>query len=227
MTKPPAQFEEQPAGAADGLPSPLRDQPLEVSIHEQTRLATAWKNYDQFRITFPGSDGAPVTHKREVLRVGQVAAVLPVDPARDKVVLIHQFRLPAHLATGAGELVEIVAGMVEAGEDPTHAARRECQEEIGVEPRLLVPLLRFMPAPGLIEELGHLYLAVVDSSLVPQRAGAASEAEHTRPVVVPIDAALAAMQAGGIVNGYCIIALQWLALNRARVGEMIVAAEVR
>jgi ADP-ribose pyrophosphatase len=150
--------------------------------------------------------------------------VLPVDPERDRVVLIEQFRYPAHLATGRGELVEIVAGMIEPGEEPAHAARRECVEEIGVAPSCLIPLFPFMPAPGLVEELAHLFLAIVDSSGVPERAGASTEAEHTRPLCVPIDAALKALAAGNFVNGYCVIGLQWLALNRGRLREIIAAA---
>jgi ADP-ribose pyrophosphatase len=129
--------------------------------------------------------------------------------------------LPAHFATGRGELVEIVAGMIETREQPADAARRECLEEIGVPPLALLPLFRFMPAPGLVEELAHLFLAVVDSTKVPDRAGAAVEAEHTRPVVVDIDTALASLEAGGIVNGYCVMALQWLALNRARLAKIV------
>ncbi len=63
-----------------------------------------------------------------------MAAVLPVDLARDEVVLLRQFRLAAHLANGDGSLVEIVAGHVEANEQPVATARRECVEEIGVAP---------------------------------------------------------------------------------------------
>lgn len=206
-------------------PPPLQDEPAEVTAVTQQRLARAWKNYDRFRFTFRTADGQTVTHRREVLRVGRVAGVLVVDPQRETVVLIRQFRFPAHLATGRGELIEIVAGMVEEGEEPAQTARRECIEEIGVAPTGLVPLFRFMPAPGLVEELAHLFVAFVDSAAVPERAGAAAEAEHTRPLCVPIDTALAALAAGRIVNGYCVIALQWLALNRHRLGEISARAQ--
>jgi len=212
---------------SDGHSAPsheLSDQAVSVEVLGQERLASAWKNYDRFRFTFAGNDGTPVTHDREVLRVGRVAAVLPVDPARGTVTLIHQFRYPAQLATGRGELVEIVAGMVEEGEEPAHAAHRECLEEVGVAPRAVIPLFQFMPAPGLVEELAFLYLGLIDSSRVPERAGAADEAEHTRPVSVPIDKALEALASGAIVNGYCVMALQWLALNRNRLDEIARAA---
>ena len=60
--------------------------------------------------------------------------VLPLDLARDEIVLLRQFRLAAHLANGRGSLIEIVAGHVEAGELPVDAARRECDRGDRVAP---------------------------------------------------------------------------------------------
>jgi ADP-ribose pyrophosphatase len=98
------------------------------------------------------------------------------------VVLIRQFRLAAHLAAGLGELIEIVAGHVERGEVPQQAAARECVEEIGVEPRSLHPLFSFLPAPGLNDEYATMFLAIVDSTKVPERAGAEHEGGHAAAV---------------------------------------------
>ena len=106
---------------------------------------------------------------REVVRAGKVAAVLPIDVGRDEIVLIRQFRLPAHLANGKGELVEIVAGRVEQGEQPADTARRECAEEIGVAPWALVELFSYLTTPGLTDEEVTVFLAAVDASRVPER----------------------------------------------------------
>ena len=91
---------------------------------------------------------------------------------------MRQFRLAAHLANGRGNLVEIVAGHVEADEQPAEAARRECVEEIGVAPGLLVELFTYPTSPGMSDEEITLFLGIVDASGVPERAGAA--AEHRR-----------------------------------------------
>ena len=64
---------------------------------------------------------------RDVVRVGRVVVIVPVDLERDEVVLIRQFRLGAHLAIGQGDLVELPAGRVEHGEELVDAARRECR----------------------------------------------------------------------------------------------------
>ena len=45
--------------------------------------------------------------------------------------------------------------------------------------------------------------------------------EHIRTLRVPIDAALTALQTGTIHNGPAILALQWLALNRARLAGLL------
>ena len=201
--------------------SVLRDGAVEVAIHTQERLATAFYDYDQYRFTHRGPAGAASEQSRTILQVGRVVAVITVDLARDEVVLLRQFRLAAHLATGRGEMVEIVAGGVEEGEDPVQAARRECIEEIAIDPQRLVPLFQFMPAPGVDHELATMFLGVVDATQTPARAGAASENEETAPFRVPIDDALAALAAGSFVNGYTVIALQWLALNRGRLADIL------
>ena len=54
----------------------------------------------------------------------------------------------------------------------------------------------------------------------------ATENENDRPIAVPIDEALAALERGTLHNGPLIMALQWLALNRTRLHE-IVAAGIR
>jgi ADP-ribose pyrophosphatase len=157
----------------------------------------------------------------EGLRGGRVIALLAVDLARDSIVMLRQFRLAAHLATGAGDLVEIVAGRVEKGEDTAETARREAMEEIGIAIGTPVPVLKFLSSPGFTDEFATLFVAAADSSDVPERAGAAIERESTRPFVCTIDTAIATLESGNVRNGYSVIGLQWLALNRSRLRELL------
>jgi ADP-ribose pyrophosphatase len=198
----------------------LADAPADASISGPELLAKSFRKLERYRVTLRHVDGKANSLTRDVLRVGHCIGVLAIDPARDVIVLIRQFRLAAHLALGLGELVEIVAGHVEQGETAQEAARRECCEEIGVEPRALHPILRFMPAPGVNDEHATLFVGIVDSSAVPERAGATTETEDTQPICVEIETALAALAEGKVHNGYLIIALQWLALNRDRLAAM-------
>ena len=197
---------------------PIADDRADVVVAGREVLAEGFRRYERLRVRRSGEN---VPRPLDVLRSGPAAAVLPIDPGRDEVVLLRQFRLAAHLANGRGNLVEIVAGHVEADEQPAEAARRECVEEIGVAPGLLVELFTYLTSPGMSDEEITLFLGIVDASGLPERAGAAAEHEETVPMRVPIDAALAALAAGTVRNGPLIIALQWLALNRGRLSEIV------
>jgi len=201
-------------------PEPLTDLPVDVSLSAPELLGKGFRTYQRYRYRLPGDDPKHDVHTHDLIHFGHVVAVLPVDLDRDEVVLIRQFRLPAHLANGRGELVEIVAGHVEPGEKLGEAARRECREEIGVAPGSLAELFTYLPTPGASDEEITLFLGVVDAAQVPERAGAAAEREATRPLRVSIDAAVAALAGGTMRNGLLVMALQWLALNRGRLKEI-------
>jgi len=197
----------------------IADRAAAVSVDAPDLLAKGFRDYRRYWLTLGGEDGKPIAQTRDVLDGGKVVAVLPVDLARDEIVLIRQFRLPAHLGNGRGDLVEIVAGRVEAGEAPATTARRECVEEIGVAPSALAELFTYFTTPGLTDEEVTVFLAAVDASRVPARTE--SGGEYIRTMRVPIDAALAALARNSIRNGPAIMAMQWLALNRARLAALL------
>lgn len=203
------------------LPFTLADEPADAVVSKPELLSDSFRRYERYHVELKTPGGAMLPQQREVLRVGRVIGVLALDTARAEVVLIRQFRLAAQFSTGKGELVEIVAGHVEPGENPLAAARRECLEEIGVAPRALYELFSFMPAPGMLEEFATLYLALVDAADVPLAAGAAHENEQTIPLRVAVDDALATLADNQAQNGYLILALQWLALNWPRMDEFL------
>lgn len=206
---------------ADGI----ADRPLAVDVSSPRSLCDdGFRPYERYSVTLPVPEGETLTQRRDILRGGRVAGVLPIDLARDRIVLLRQFRLTAHLATGNGDMIEIVAGRVDAGESEADAARRECQEEIGVAPDALVRLYGVLPTPGLTDEFVTSFVGFVDSSRVVTHGGLASETEHIETLVVPIDDALDALRNGRIFNALTVSALQWLALNRARLRALHDAA---
>src|ERR1019366_8196067 len=95
--------------AADLFKAPKSD-------YTRALLAKGYCDYQRYRLTLTGTDGATHTQTRDILLAGKVVAVLPIDLVRDEIVLIRQFRLMAHLANGRGDMIEAVAGRVEAGE---------------------------------------------------------------------------------------------------------------
>jgi len=197
----------------------IADRAADVTLQEPELLAKGFRAYHRYRLAITGEDGAKIEQTRDVVDGGKVVAVLPVDLARDEIVLIRQFRLPAHLRNRKGDLVEIVAGRVEPGEAPAAAARRECAEEIGVAPTGLAELFSYLTTPGLTDEEVTVFLAAIDASQVPERTQTGGE--MIRTLRVPIDAALDAIARNTIRNGPAIMALQWLALNRARLGALL------
>jgi len=199
----------------------LADAAADVTVSAPELLSDSVRRYERYRVSLATAEGTHLEQHRNVLRVGPVIGVLAVDPARGELVLIRQFRLAAHLRTGKGTLVEIVAGHVEPGERPAAAAKRECLEEIGVAPSALYEIFSFMPAPGMIDEFATMYLAIVDAAAVPERAGAAGEAEYTRPMRVGIATALAALDRNEMHNGFLILALQWLERRWPRLDEFL------
>lgn len=197
----------------------IADRVMDVAVSPPVTVAKGYLPYERFDVAIIRADDETLRQQRDVLRGGCVAAVLPVDLARDEIVLLRQFRLPAHLATGRGEMVEIVAGRVDSDESAMAAAARECQEEIGVAPDGLIELFSVLPTPGITDEFVTFFLGFIDSSKVPLRGGLAEEHEDTRPFIVSIDAAIAALDKAQVFNGLMISAVQWLALHRGRLQD--------
>ena len=167
---------------------------------------------DRYRLRhrrFAGGFGPVLT--REILERGRVAAVLPVDPVRDRVVLIEQFRPGAWAAGRDPWLLECVAGIIEPGETPEEMARREAHEEAGCTVTDLVPVASFLTSPGASTETVRLFCGRVDSEGVGGLHGLAEEGEDIRVRGMPVEEAVALLDEGGIVNAKTIIALQWLA----------------
>jgi ADP-ribose pyrophosphatase len=205
---------------------PFADRGVDVALSAPKLVCRGFRDFQRLQFSLPGEQPM-LRQTRDVLRVGQVAAVLPFDPKRNAIVVMRQFRLPAHVANGRGELIEIVAGHVEKGETPAQAARRECIEEIAVKPSRLIKLFSYLPTPGITDEEITLFVGIVDSAKLPPRAGAAREHEMTRPFAVPIDAAIAALADLQMRSGPLVLALHWLALNRGRLHAIVRQRTVR
>jgi ADP-ribose pyrophosphatase len=199
--------------------SAIADRAADVTLSAPTVVGRGFMTYERYDVAIARHDDEPLRQQRDVLRASRVAAVLPIDLARGEIVLIHQFRLPAHLATGRGEMVEIVAGRVDGDESVLAAASRECFEEIGVTPDRLVELYSVLPTPGFTDEYVTFFLGFVNAAKVPARGGLVGETEDIRPFAVPINAAIAALESGAIFNGLMVSALQWLALHRDRLQD--------
>ena len=91
---------------------------------------------------------------REVITHPGSVVVLPVLPD-GRIVMIRQYRHAARQF-----LWELVAGRIDAGENPKQAAARELIEETGYRARKVHVFLDVFPTPGFLEE--HMYILLAE-----------------------------------------------------------------
>ncbi len=151
--------------------------------------------------------------KRELFGGAQVSAVLPFDPKKKEIILIQQFR-PGTIGRDLDNyLDEIVAGIIDQGEDPRTTAKRECLEETGCDVKKLIPIQGYFPAPGSSESFYHLFLAEVETFTGERIMGLKSENEDILVKSYKISEVKKKLEKGEILNGLALIALQWFFLN--------------
>jgi len=156
------------------------------------------------------------TIQRELFGRGEAAIVLLYDPVSRVVVLVEQCRAGAlqhALKSGENEqawLLEPVAGMIDSGETPEDAARREALEEAGTRLESLEYVCQFYPSPGGSDEVLHLFASEIDADLLPTYAGLDEDHEDIKIVQLPYEEAERRLQQGQFNVGSTIIALQWL-----------------
>jgi 8-oxo-dGTP pyrophosphatase MutT (NUDIX family) len=90
------------------------------------------------------------------------AVVIAALDAEGRLVLEKQYRYAIDR-----DLVEFPAGVLEPGEDPAEAAKRELREEAGLEAGRWDRLGAFYSSPGFVHEQLHAYLAR-DLRVVPR-----------------------------------------------------------
>jgi ADP-ribose pyrophosphatase len=123
--------------------------------------------------------------------------ILPLDEAGN-LIFVRQYRHPA-----GAEMLELPAGMLDAGESPLECARREVREETGLAADRMIPLGSFFLAPGYSTERMHVYLA---SELRPDPLEADSD-EFIQLERIPWDRALPMAESGELCDAKSLAAL--------------------
>lgn len=100
-------------------------------------------------VTLPNGTQA----QREVVDHCGGVAILALDE-RGNVLTVTQYRY-----VFGQELMEIPAGKLERGEEPSSAALRELLEETGAVPDEFLPMGKILPSPGCFGETLYLFLA--------------------------------------------------------------------
>ena len=123
-------------------------------LEDVFKVEEAYLRYEKFNGEMSG------TVRRISLERGDSVAVLIFNKNTNKIILISQFRYPSY-KSGDGWIVEAIAGIIDANETPEEAARREVQEETGLDVETLEHIATFYPSPGGSSERIFLYYSEV------------------------------------------------------------------
>ena len=186
-----------------------------VDVLEKHRLLDGFLPVEEVSVrfeTFAGPMSDPV--HRQVVRRPDAVGVLLIDDRQRRLVLVRQFRYATH-AKGIGWPVEVVAGLIDPGETPEQAARRETREETGYQVDRLETIATVLVSPGYSDERLHLFAAQVhDGHQQGDGGGVDHEGEDIEQVMVPFEQAAAWLADGRITDAKSVIALQWFLLHR-------------
>ncbi len=176
-------------------------------LRSETLLETPYFALRSERLRLP--DGA-VKEAYYVLERPDAAIIFPLTK-EGEVVLVRQYRPPLERME-----LGLPAGLVEEGEKPEAAARRELLEETGYSGGEWEPLGSLASSPSLKDNWAYLFLARgVEETALPDP----DEHELVEVVRVPMEQMLDLIQAGEIVSSSGVAAIM-LALKR--LGESLI-----
>lgn len=163
-------------------------------------------------------DGFAAEMEREIFTCGGYAMVVLYVPETDEIMLNEQFRVGAFLADPDNAfLLECAAGMLDDGETPEEAARRETLEETGCAVLDLERVGSFFTSPGCLDEEAHVYIGRIAKSDAGGVFGVEEEGEEIRTHLLPSDKVFEMLDAGLIRNGAAALGLNWFARHRDKI----------
>lgn len=181
---------------------------MDYRVKHKKRRYEGFFAMDEYEVEHECFDGGTVTIKRENMERGDAAAMLLYDPDCDEVLLLEQFRIGPAARGDNPWLIEIVAGIIDAGESAEQAIIRESGEEAGFIPYEIRFLGRYYTTPGACSESIHLFLGLVDKHApVGDGGGCDTEQEDIRSFWVKREAAKQMLADGKLGSGAPMLAM--------------------
>ena len=187
---------------------------LKYKIINKKNLYSGFFSLNKYEFIHKKHDGKWTDNvEREIFSGAHVSALLPYDPVRKEIILIQQFRAGILSRYDDSYLYEIVAGIIDKGENPEDTAKRECLEETGCEVKKVLPIQSYFPSPGSSESYYNLYLGEVNSFDGVRIMGLESENEDILVKAFKVEEVRKLLKNKQILNGLTLIALQWFFLE--------------
>ena len=187
---------------------------LKYKIINKKNLYSGFFSLNKYEFTHKKHDGEwTSTVDREIFSGSHVSTLLPYDPIKKEIILIQQFRAGVLSRYDEDYLLQIVAGIIDEGENPEETAIRECFEETGCEVKKIYPIQSYFPAPGSSESYYHLYLGEIQAFDGERIKGLKKENEDILVKSFKIDEVRQMLKEKKITNGLTLIALQWFFLE--------------
>lgn len=145
------------------------------------------------------------TAKRELIKHPGAVAIIALTE-ENKLVLVEQYRKALDRT-----IVEIPAGKLEKGEEPSQCAKRELEEETGYECKTLELVSSFYTSPGFADEIVHVFLA--KGLRKKENAAGLDEDEFVNLLEWTLDEALQAIEKKQIYDAKTMFAVQYIQLQ--------------
>ena len=206
---------------ARGTPTTLRrrSEPDDFELHRSGPPTGKFFRFERLDVSYSRFDGGRAENlPREVMVGADAALVLPYDAKRDRVLLVEQFRSgPARRGDPQPWTLEPVAGLVDAGETPEEAARREAAEEASLDLDRLERMFEGYASPGNATDHFYAFLALCDlPDDHPAMGGLEAEQEDLKLHILSFDTAFGLIESGEANAMPLISMLLWLDRWRAK-----------
>lgn len=130
---------------------------MKVQIKNKTRVYDGFFKIDEATIEHERFSGETQTIKRLCFERGDAVVAVVFDPKTHELLFTEQFRYPAYTRSGNLTMIELIAGMINPGEDKDSALEREMIEELGYSINRKNYLGYYFLSPGGSSEGVHLY----------------------------------------------------------------------
>jgi nudix-type nucleoside diphosphatase (YffH/AdpP family) len=181
----------------------------EIKLSTETREYDSYFKIDSVEVSEFENGRFTDSYKRYKLTRPDAVTILVFNEDTRKVTLVKQLRYPIIHHTSEN-ILEAVAGKIDAGESPKTAAVRELKEEVGyviTEDRLSNPIEIYASA-GYSSEKIYIFLVVVKNSDKDPNAGGgvAGEHENIETIEMDLNEFIAKVQSNEIKDSKTIIA---------------------